>query len=274
MAAKEPSDYTVAELKDFLRENNLAVVGTKAELIMRLTSFDATIWARLNKERAKEADVIEEEELQDNTSESVNAPSIVNTEEQMHRTRNASTEDELIRRENELLRRERDLLQRELNIARQRRTLSGSTVMTNSSQGEHSMLPMNESVRTVRDLLSEFDGSEGSFWRWEQQLALLRLTYVLDDNATRILISAKLKGRALEWFHSKPSHLILSVENLLKEMKQMFDHRQTKLILRKNLNRESGSQTNRLAIITMIKLYWRIAYLSRKTRSSIMLSKV
>lgn len=102
-----------------------------------------------------------------------------------------------------------------------------------SSGGRRSVLPANESVRAIRDLLNEFDGSGGTFWQWEQQVQLLRVTYTLDDAAARILISSKLKGRASEWFHSKPSHLTLSVEDLLAAMKGMFDLRQTKLSLRR-----------------------------------------
>jgi len=43
---------------------------------------------------------------------------------------------------------------------------------------------------------------------------LLRITYNLDDNSTRMLISLRLKRKALNWFHSKPNHLELSVDQL------------------------------------------------------------
>lgn len=62
---------------------------------------------------------------------------------------------------------------------------------------------------------------------------LVKDTYQLDDNSARTLISAKLKGKALSWFHSKPEHLTLNIEALLHEMEQMFDLRPSKLSLRK-----------------------------------------
>ncbi|KYN21745.1 hypothetical protein ALC57_05879 [Trachymyrmex cornetzi] len=74
---------------------------------------------------------------------------------------------------------------------------------------------------------------ENTFWKWKQQLELLRNSYQLDDNSARVLISSRLKGRALAWFHSKAEHLILNIEDLLEEMTRMFDSRPAKLSLRK-----------------------------------------
>lgn len=88
-------------------------------------------------------------------------------------------------------------------------------------------------VRSIRELLPEFDASENTFWRWRSQLELLRDTYRLDENATRILIGSRLKGRALTWFYSKTEHLTLRIEDFLREMGQMFDLRPAKLTLRR-----------------------------------------
>jgi len=62
---------------------------------------------------------------------------------------------------------------------------------------------------------------------------LLMLTYQLDTYNTRILLGMRLKGRALEWFHSRPEHLELSVEEILAKKKKIFDYRQSKLKRRK-----------------------------------------
>ena len=62
---------------------------------------------------------------------------------------------------------------------------------------------------------------------------LLRNTYELDDNSTRILMGSRLKGKALNWFYSKPEYLTLSIGDLLEEMKRMYDLRPRKLSLRK-----------------------------------------
>jgi len=62
------------------------------------------------------------------------------------------------------------------------------------------------SIRAIGDLLSEFHGDE-TYWKWEKHVQLLRMTYSLDDNSSRVLISSRLKENALNWFHSKPDHL-------------------------------------------------------------------
>lgn len=48
-----------------------------------------------------------------------------------------------------------------------------------------------------------------------------------------MLISARLKGRALSWFHSRAEYLTLNIKELLEKMEQMFDLRPGKLALRK-----------------------------------------
>lgn len=86
------------------------------------------------------------------------------------------------------------------------------------------------SVKAVGELLSEFDGSEGLFQNWEKQVRLLVSTYQLDATDTKMdLIGMKLKGKALTWFHSRPEYLELNVDEILVEMKKMFDIRQSKL---------------------------------------------
>ncbi|GAB1869223.1 SAP domain-containing protein [Camponotus japonicus] len=231
--AKQPSDYTLAEIKDILREKKLSMIGNKAELINRLTNSDSEIWTTLDGLRSRQrhgvidCPIDERHGSRDATAE----------DECQARHNDASVEDplienDLIRRENELLRRERALLQRELEIMRRENAESRGAPCTNTSEERRGSPPTSENVRAIRDLLSDFDGGEGTFWRWERQIQLLRTTYALDDAATRILISSKLKGRASEWFHSKPDHLTLSIEDLLASMK-MFDLRQSKLSLRK-----------------------------------------
>lgn len=51
----------------------------------------------------------------------------------------------------------------------------------------------------------------------------------VDVNDTKILIGTRLKGKALTWFHSRPEYHELSVDEILVEMKKMFDNRQSKL---------------------------------------------
>lgn len=66
---------------------------------------------------------------------------------------------------------------------------------------------------------------------------MLQTAYHLDENATRVLMSTKLKGRALNWLHSRSEHLTMNIENLLGQMRVMFDHCPTKLALRREFEK-------------------------------------
>lgn len=54
---------------------------------------------------------------------------------------------------------------------------------------------------------------------------LLWTTNELDD-ATRILINSKLKGKAFNWYHSR-MEFQMSTDELLAAMASMFDQRKT-----------------------------------------------
>jgi len=213
-SGKDLNDYTVIELKNFLQILGAKTSGAKAELIQRLSS--------LNKEAGTNAwyvpELINQSTEEDNDEEEVTRG---------QETQQETTIPENMQREIDLLRRERDLLERELKLAqREINTSPNSTVSVISSM----------SIRAIGDLLNEFHGDE-TYWKWEKQVQLLRMTYGLDDNSSRVLISSRLRGKALSWFHSKPDHLELSVDQLLERMKEMFDLRPSKLALRKSFER-------------------------------------
>ncbi|XP_053994072.1 uncharacterized protein K02A2.6-like [Hylaeus volcanicus] len=202
-----PPNFTIPQLKECLKRLNLSTTGSKTDLLARLNAAGPEgSWMSL----LDEVDVGQE----------LAAAEIVEPQP------DASRELELIRRERDLLQREMDLMRRENEILR------------NSPRSVQSHGP-NMNVRAVGDLLSDFDGSKNTFLVWEKSLLLLRNTYELDENAIKVLIAAKLKGRALEWLHSKPEHIEMSVEILLSHMKKMFDHRQNKLALRRKFEERS-----------------------------------
>ncbi|CAK9796365.1 Retrotransposon-derived protein PEG10 [Anthophora quadrimaculata] len=95
--------------------------------------------------------------------------------------------------------------------------------------------------------MCDFEGSDDTFWKWEQQVELLRTTYQLNENALRVLISSKLKGRAASWFHSKSQHLTLTIADLLSEMKNMFDHRPSRLSFRKEFENRMWKGSEKFA---------------------------
>ena len=59
---------------------------------------------------------------------------------------------------------------------------------------------------------------------------MLRATYRLDDNAAKLLVVSRLKDQALEWFHSKPEHIGMCIDNLLQELKDIFGDRQDRIM--------------------------------------------
>lgn len=81
--------------------------------------------------------------------------------------------------------------------------------------------------------MPEFDATDNSFWRWRQQLELLRGSCHMDENAMRILITFRLKGFALTWFHLRTEHVTMAIDSLLEEMRQLFNLRPGKLSLRR-----------------------------------------
>lgn len=135
--------------------------------------------------------------------------------------------DEHVQRELALIRKERELIKREQQLLGREREMTRSVSMMNG------ITSAAGSVQNLKQLLPEFDATDNTFWRWKNQLELLRNSYQLDDNSTRILISSRLKGRLLTWFYSKAEYLSLSIEDLLLVMKLMFDLRLGKLSLRR-----------------------------------------
>lgn len=223
---KEPTQYTVTELKAVLRVLNLSSTGTKSELIARLSATNANVWEsmpELLENSSKEN--IEENEVRDSTyAETHNhgnngVPPIPND----HQI------PDHVRREIELLRREKLLLEREVQML----TRENSVRSESSTHSSNVLSRSNVSINSISGLLSEFQGDDGLFTKWKTQAELLRRTYNLDEDSTRILIGSKLKGKALKWFHSKAEHLELSIPDLFQEMAVMFDYLPNRLALRK-----------------------------------------
>ncbi|XP_018377468.1 PREDICTED: LOW QUALITY PROTEIN: uncharacterized protein K02A2.6-like [Trachymyrmex cornetzi] len=214
MEPPKGNNFTVIELKEALRERGLSSTGSKAELIQRLSEYDPNIWKTLSEKRNG---------IQ---GEQTDAEDYASIPEEHHESELQGEREDYTQHELTLIRKERELLQREQQLLRREREMNrcASTTSVTSVAG---------GVRNLRDLLPEFDASDNTFWRWKKQLEFVRNSYMLDDSATKILISTRLKGRALNWFYSRAEYLTLSVEDLLQEMVQMFDSRPSKLTLRK-----------------------------------------
>lgn len=127
-------------------------------------------------------------------------------------------------------------MERELALARRE-----TEMLRNSPQHINSSVNSrpNINIKAIGELLREFNGVDSYFSEWEKQVRMLCQTYELDDNMAKILISSKLKGKAIQWFHSQSKYIEMGLNQLLQEMKIAFDHRPSKLDRRKKFERRT-----------------------------------
>lgn len=219
MSAQDPASFTVNQLREKLRELNLPMAGNKSELLKRLYEADPTgDWAGKMPETLGPSATSREDRDESDIEAGASAA---------HRK-----EIDMYRRERELTERELQIMRREIELLRETQQLN----VTNRGviEGESvSCTVAKASISAIADLLSPFDGSIGNYENWEMQLKLLKKTYRLSDDYVKILIGMRLKGKASEWFQSKAEYIELSVDDLLVELREMYDHRPSKVKLRK-----------------------------------------
>lgn len=134
-------------------------------------------------------------------------------------------------REVQLLRREVKLLERENELLRRMAEFDGRAVGA-SSQRSAEIGASKISKEMLLNILPEFDGKT-SIDIWMTQLENVCNAYALNENDKRTLLLSKLKGKALQWVHSKPNFAIDGVNMLLNEMQDVFQSKDSKLVLRK-----------------------------------------
>lgn len=231
-------NMTVIELKEALRERGLPTGRAKAELVQRLSEnvlgAESAVGGR-DGEEARVAELIDMHPLRESGEDAAEGvdesarrrggrldvmPPDRERDDALYR------EVALLRRERECMQRQQELLQRELELLRASPAATATTA-SNSTAVAYGV------ADGMKELLPEFDASDNTFWRWKQQVELLRCTYQLDERSTRILITSRLRGRALAWLYSKAENMTMSIEELLREMERMFDHRPGKLALRR-----------------------------------------
>ncbi|XP_076301744.1 uncharacterized protein LOC143219749 [Lasioglossum baleicum] len=246
-----PSEFKVTQLKDILKARGLSTIGVKQELINRLMEDDPSgSWIdEYNNDIAKDdpgspaRDIKEMEVLK--------------------------KEKELAERGALLAEREIQLLKREVEMIRemQRLNIEEPSTSRNAAMypGRHGPVIVNEAMKAM---LNYFDGNGETFDAWERQLTLLRATYGLDDNTTKLLAVSRLKNQALEWFHSKPEHVGMTADDLVKALKDIFGDRQNR-IAAGNSRIEYGKRRRRLRSISTGKQFWQTAFeLMRKNSSN------
>lgn len=110
---------------------------------------------------------------------------------------------------------QRNLIELQSEDERGRSDTSQHSCNTRTNQHKFNM-------QNIAELLGTFDGTGGNLESGERQIKNLERTYHLDDNATRVLICSRLKGKALTWFHSKPDHIEITISRLLIELEKCF----------------------------------------------------
>ena len=193
-----PPIPSVVVLKGVLRKMNLVTTGSKADLVARLYEADPTgAWLTENDDMREDEDGDDESHFDPSINvvppkdDTVNAGGSGLSRQSL----TAADERKLLLREVELVRREKDFVEREVQMMH--RELQIARAMPNSVEAGSVNSRPNVNIRAISDLLSDFTGKGERFLNWERKVLLLRQTYALDDNLSKILVSSRLKGTAL-----------------------------------------------------------------------------
>ncbi|KYN06053.1 hypothetical protein ALC62_03005, partial [Cyphomyrmex costatus] len=225
------SDFTVVALKRVLEERGYSSAGTKAELIIRVMEADPSgEWLR---DEGAGSEVSDQHGNVEGASQTSARPNLDVQQKEI----------EIYRREKELAERELELMRRELELVRRgqmpqegENAVGGGTrqrVVNDDDDVRGQSANARVNITAIADLLSYFDGKSATYDIWEKQIRLLKATYRLEDDAARLIIGMRLKGKALEWLHSKPEYVGMPFDSLLRELQSMFHRRQTKVTMRK-----------------------------------------
>lgn len=213
----DPNTLSVQQLKHILKQYQLPLTGRKAKLILRMQQADPSdAWMQ---EAAQY--VPGEANLEDGGHEGGTAQERLSDQDALSEEK----EDRLRRRESELTAKEYSLMRKEIELLRQENDLLKMSPRSPSSTVSRTTL----SIRNVCDLLCEYNGGGDDFERWKAQVNLLRDMYDLDENAAKVLVGSKLRGKAADWYYSLVDHLSMSVDRLLERMNAMFDQPMSRL---------------------------------------------
>lgn len=259
-----PSDATVIELKEKLKELGQSTTGNKPELIQRLMEIDpSAAWLQSIRRTRESGDVSDTRPDNGRIATDAASPEASVIQSDSERLL-AEKEIDLYRREKELAERELEFVRRELERMRSLRDASASndgraenmaarpeSVNMATRAGSVNMAARAESVNVaalpesthyerrvnilhVADFLNHYKGDVGEYENWEKQLKMIKTTYGFTDDQLRILFGMRLKGRALEWLYSKSEHIGMPVKELLAELRRMYHRRKNKTVLRKS----------------------------------------
>lgn len=225
---KELQSFTNIELKEVLKKLNLPTAGNKAELLARVLASDPDARCLYGSREGIDEAAGETDDL--SAESEVRQSSVYETEIPDPRDGATNYPSEL-----ELLRRER--LQREIELMRRERGLP-RVEMPRVNESEQPRKPV-VNIKMVSELLGEYDGTSQDFAAWEAQVRCLANTYELSDALIKIMIGLRIKGKVLAWFHSKPELLTTTSTDILREIQTVYDHRPSKMDLRKQFEKRT-----------------------------------
>ncbi|KAK9304218.1 hypothetical protein QLX08_004378 [Tetragonisca angustula] len=199
---KPTHEFSLAELREKLKERGLPFSGTESELTTQLNEADPSgEWMRSREIREEESE----------------------------------SEIEYVRRQLELSEREKALAERELDLTRQQiellREMQRLSVRDQEREIVQRVSPVD--ISAIAELLSNFDGSANTFETWERRIIELRNTYKLSDDMVKLLIGSRLRGNALKWLHSRVEYVSMPLDELLDNLREMFYHPENVLVARR-----------------------------------------
>lgn len=267
------TDLTVQELKNILRKKNVPTTGNKSELMLRLEQNNpdgswAEEWRRETNELKDKDDDLGQSNYSDEDTQELRQQ-LASMQQMLVTLTLQLQQNGVLNKPNP----QHEGVPRDTSTSPVINSSVQNVMVSpqgNTAQGSSSMLPptlqgmgasvprqvpsqqvtslqnievnTKVSINAVGELLGIFDGNGENFDSWSQQVELIRSSYNLNDSVTRILISSKLKGKALDWFHSRPDHLSMPIMNLMTELRKMFFPFTSKIKLRKQFESRTWNQ--------------------------------
>lgn len=231
---------TVKQLHIELEKRNLPTDGLKADLIERLKndlrnndsnqdtiqpaeSFSSNIDDMNTLEVSAEVHRSESMQTVINHNEDyIEDENLVDDQVYENRRMNLfEWEHKLIERENQLLKKENRNLKQKLT--------EGDNGCANGKEKLDS--------RQISDLVPEFRGVGDSIDEWFNRIRVINRVYSVEETVLKLIVIGKLRDSALKWFHSRSDNVFYSLDELMCEMKKIFDTRPNKLELRKQFEK-------------------------------------
>ncbi|XP_017018687.3 uncharacterized protein [Drosophila kikkawai] len=94
----------------------------------------------------------------------------------------------------------------------------------------------NSLLAMAREMLPTYDGAANNklpVSTWIAQLNAITKMYKLSDDVIRMLVMSKLKDRAQVWLHSSESLLTLPIHELLRQIDEAFNSKESKIMSRR-----------------------------------------